>query len=152
MDVSSFAEIEREFSERVNRIVWCSVATVDAKGRPRSRILHPYWQGQVGWIATSRDSYKAAHLARNPHVSLAYVADISKPVYIDATAEWMDDAATKQYVWDLYTNTPPPLGYKVADFWGAVDSPSFGVLRLTPWRIEVTDFPVGTRVWRSAQQ
>ena len=45
------------FVEMAHRIVWCSAATVDSHGRPRSRILHPIWQwdGQnlVGWIVTS---------------------------------------------------------------------------------------------------
>ena len=39
MDAASFADIEAEFMTRMNRIVWCTVVTSDAKGRPRSRIL-----------------------------------------------------------------------------------------------------------------
>ena len=35
MEVSSFAEIEEEFMRRVQRTVWCTVATVDSKGRPQ---------------------------------------------------------------------------------------------------------------------
>ena len=67
--VSSFSEIEREFIERVQKSVWCSVATVDAKNRPRSRLQHPIWEGATGWIATSRTSLKAKHLANNPYVA-----------------------------------------------------------------------------------
>ena len=48
MDVASFSEIESEFHKRVSRIVWCTITTVDAKGRPRSRILHPLWEGNDG--------------------------------------------------------------------------------------------------------
>ena len=72
MDVASFGEIEKEFMERISRIVWCTVTTIDRKGRPRARILHPVWEGSTGWIATGRDSFKAKHLAQNPHVSLSY--------------------------------------------------------------------------------
>jgi hypothetical protein len=36
-----FAEIASEFLERANRMVWCSAATIDGRGRPRSRVLHP---------------------------------------------------------------------------------------------------------------
>ena len=71
MDVGSFGEIEKEFNERTQRIVWCTVATIDRKGRPRSRILHPIWEGTTGWI-TGRNSFKAKHLAANPYVSLSY--------------------------------------------------------------------------------
>ena len=72
MDVESFDQVEPEFSERIKRIVWCSVVTVDRKGRPRSRILHPIWEGSTGYIATGRHSFKAKHLAKNPYVSLTY--------------------------------------------------------------------------------
>ena len=32
------------FVEMAHRIMWCSAATIDPHGRPRSRILHPIWQ------------------------------------------------------------------------------------------------------------
>ena len=37
MKIATFAEIADEFLERVNKAVWCNVATIDTKGRPRSR-------------------------------------------------------------------------------------------------------------------
>jgi hypothetical protein len=58
MEVSSFSEIEAEFIERVGTMIWCSAATVDSKARPRSRILHPIWEGRIGWVCTHRHSYK----------------------------------------------------------------------------------------------
>ena len=42
--MATLAEIAPKFVEMAHQIVWCTVATVDAKGRPRSRILHPIWQ------------------------------------------------------------------------------------------------------------
>jgi hypothetical protein len=36
MRVSSFSEIEAEFIELVHAMVWCSMATLDTKSRPRS--------------------------------------------------------------------------------------------------------------------
>jgi len=56
MEVSSFTEIEAEFTERVQRIVWCNVATIDTLDRPRSRILHPLWEGATGWITLQSSS------------------------------------------------------------------------------------------------
>jgi hypothetical protein len=70
MKVATFAEIADEFLERVNRIVWCNFATIDTKGRPRSRILHPLWEGEVGWITTRRGSPKARHLQEHPQFGL----------------------------------------------------------------------------------
>ena len=60
MRVENFAEIETEFIERVHSIVWCSVATIDSRQRPRSRILHPIWEGATGWIGTHRNSHKSS--------------------------------------------------------------------------------------------
>ncbi len=33
-----------EFLDIAHRIVWASVATVDRRDRPRSRVLHPIWE------------------------------------------------------------------------------------------------------------
>jgi len=65
MRVETFAEIEDEFIARAHQMVWCNVATVDAEGRPHSRILHSIWEGPTGWIATRRHSPKARELERN---------------------------------------------------------------------------------------
>ena len=47
MDVASFSDIEKEFMDRVARIVWCTVTTVDTQDRPRARLLHPIWEGST---------------------------------------------------------------------------------------------------------
>jgi hypothetical protein len=153
-EVGSFAEIEDEFIRRVHAMVWCNVATVDARGRPRSRILHPIWEGRTGWIGTRRHSFKEGHLAANPYVSLAYVADVVKPVYVDAVAAWDDSPASKRHVWDLFASAPPPLGYDPAPIFGAVDDPGFGLLKLDPWRITLGDVNVDgvTLVWKADRE
>jgi general stress protein 26 len=150
-EVSTFAEIEPEFIERVHRMVWCSVATVDRRGRPRSRILHTIWEGATGWTATRRHSLKSTHLAHNPYVSLAYVSDVVRPVYVEARAAWAEDLADKQRIWDLFRTAPPPLGYDPEPIFQRVDNPEYGLLRLTPWRIELADVSgAGTgRFWRA---
>jgi general stress protein 26 len=154
VEVQHFSEIEAEFTQRVHTMVWCSMATVDSQQRPRSRIMHPIWDGATGWIGTRRQSHKARHLARNPHVSLAYIADLAKPVYADCTAEWVDDLAEKQRIWQLFKEAPEPLGYDPAPLFGSPESEGFGLLKLTPWRIDLVTFPApsmdeGTRVWRN---
>jgi general stress protein 26 len=72
MDVTDFSEIEKEFTERIARIAWCTMTTTDRKNRLRARIIHPIWEGPAGWIATGRHSHKAKHLAHSPWVSLSY--------------------------------------------------------------------------------
>lgn len=146
--VGSFDEILDDFLQRASKVVWCNVATVDASGRPRSRILHPLWEGTIGWITTDPRTLKARHLAVNPHLSLAYVADIASPMYVDCTAEWVDDVALKQHVWDLCLSTPPPLGFDPEPIYATVDGPRFGVLRLTPWRVQLMDGPGVSRIWK----
>ena len=156
-EVRDFAEIEDEFLRRVAKTVWCTMATVDTKGRPRTRIIHPIWEpGARGWIATGRNSLKAKHLAGNPWVSFTYWDQNHEQIYVEAKAEWEDDPAEKQRIWDLYKNTPPPLGYDPGMIPGwekGPNIPEFGLLKLTPWRIELfglTDMISGNppRVWR----
>lgn len=154
MRIASFATIADEFLERVNKMVWCNVATIDTQGRPRSRILHPLWQGEVGWITTRRGSPKEKHLEAHPFVSLAYIADVVKPVYVDCRAVWVEDPIIKQHIWQLLQTTPPPLGFDPAPIYGSVDNPEFGLLRLTPWRIEVTSVapvPAERKIWYASE-
>ena len=117
MDVHSFSEIEPEFEARTRRIVWCTAATVDRRGRPRTRILHPIWENATGWIATGRHSLKERHLAGNPYVSLSYWDAQQKQVYADCEAQWEDSAEEKRRIWELYKSTPPPLGYDPGIIW-----------------------------------
>src|SRR5689334_17491608 len=150
MEVASFAEMQDEFFARVNSVVWCNVATQDTQGRLRSRILHPIWEPDpVGWIATRRHSLKTKHLAQHPYVSIAYIADTAKPVYVDCRAEWDDSPETKQRIWDLFLHAAPPLGYDPAPIFVSPDHANFGILKLIPWRIEVYNFPVERQVWHS---
>lgn len=155
MDVATFAEIQDDFLDRVSRIVWSTVTTVDRKGRPRSRILHPLWEGSTGWIATGRQSFKSKHIANNPYVSVSYWDQQHQQVYADCRAEWEDDPAEKRRLWQLYKETPPPLGYDLGMFWPAgPDDPTLGLLKLTPWRIELwslQDMMQGkpSRVWHN---
>jgi general stress protein 26 len=138
-EVASFSEIEAEFQARVARIVWCTASTIDRQGRPRSRILHPIWEGPHGWIATGRHSLKERHLEANPFVSLTYWDPQHQQVYAECRTEWADDPNEKKRIWELYKATPPPLGYDPGMIWqSGPEGPEFGVLKLTPWRIEVS--------------
>lgn len=149
MEIKNFIEIEAEFIRRAHEAVWCSAATIDSQNHPRSRVLHPIWEGQTGWIATGRRSHKAKHLAKIPYLSLAYLKDPFNPVYVDCQAEWLDNMSEKQRIWDLYSNTPPPLGYDLTPFFQSVNHPGYGLLRLTPWRIELATLGGQSKVWRS---
>ena len=74
--MNKLTDVAPAFVEMAHSIVWCSAATVDAQGRPRSRILHPIWQWDgtflVGWVGTSPTPIKQAHLKVSPYMSLNY--------------------------------------------------------------------------------
>ena len=148
--VTSFSEIETEFIERVHTMVWCSMATLDTKNRLRSRILHPIWEGSIGWASARPHSLKARHIAHCPYVTLAYISDIARPVYVDCTARWEDDEVAKRHVWELFKTTPPPAGFDLANIFRGVDDPEYGALKFTPWRIELFDLSnvENRKVWR----
>lgn len=149
--ISTFSEIADEFVTRAHTSVWCNAATVDEKGRPRSRVLHPIWEGQVGWIAVNRHSPKAKHLEGTPYLSLAYISDPLKPVYAECRATWENDIATKERVWDLYKSAEEPLGYDPGMIWQSPQNPEFGLLRLEPWLIRLYDLLAqeNHQIWRA---
>lgn len=138
MDVATFREIQRPFMQRAERIVWCTVATVDRAGRPRTRILHPIWEDSTGWILTNRRSLKSKHIEANPNVSLLYWDPQQETATVEAIAEWVDDPAQKQRIWSLFEATPPPVGYSPGDFFPAGPTgDATGLLKLTARRIVV---------------
>ena len=131
------------FVTMAHRIVWCSVATVDASGKPRTRVLHPVWewdgQALTGWIATSPLSPKAKDLAQHPQVSLTYWATNHDTCTADCDTSWDDSPEAQQEGWDRFKNAPAPVGYdpSIIPPWTAPDVPAFGVLRLRPYRLRV---------------
>jgi len=148
MEVSTFTEIQQEFMARIQNAVYCNVATIDRKGRPRSRIMHPIWDGFIGWVISWPKSHKTKHLQNNPYVSLAYIQDSRKPVYVDATAEWINDVDEKLRIWELHKSTPAPLGFDPEPHYGSIDHEYFGLLRFTPWRITLGDLNGEPIIWR----
>ena len=155
MDVATFEDIRADLEERVRRIVWCTVTTIDRNDRPRARMLHPVWEGSTAWICTSRVSHKAKHLAHNPHVSLSYWDPQHQQVDADCAVEWVDDVEEKKRVWQLFKSEAQPYGYDPAMFFptGPEDE-AFGLMKCVPWRLELAgmkldaDPPFESRVWR----
>ena len=148
MEAANFEDIQAEFMRRVAQAVYCSMATVDLKNRPRSRIMHPVWDGPTGWAISWPQSHKTKHLQANPHVSLAYIQDKEKPVYVDCTAAWVDDDREKERIWELHKATPPPLGFDPQPHYGTIHHPYYGLLKFTPWRIELGNLGGESVIWR----
>jgi hypothetical protein len=152
--VASFAAIEDAFLATVRRTVYCTMVTVDRRGRPRARVVLPVWEvaggRPVGWLATYRTPVKAAHLAHNPHTTYAYWHPEQDAAFVDSVSSWADDAPTAHRVWELYrAGSPPGVGYDPRSFWsrGPAD-PEYRVLRIDPWRIQVVrGADLTSRVW-----
>lgn len=154
MRIAVFDEIEQRFTERVHQAVWCTLATVDTEGRPRTRIVHTIWEGATGYAVTRRGSPKLRDIAANPHVSLAYTTDIGRPVYAECRAVGTDDGDSRRHVWDLFGSAPAPLGYDVSTIFKSADDPEYIVLRFDAERIAVEDATgQGERrlVWRATR-
>lgn len=151
MKLTNFADMQDEFMTRVSQAVYCIMATVDPQNRPRTRVMHPIWAGSTGWVISWPGSHKAQHLAHNRQVSLAYLHDKAKPVYVECVAEWVEDRAEMQRVWALHQTIPPPLGFDPQPHYGTIDHPYYGILRFTPWRIELGNLGGESIIWRPGQ-
>ena len=151
MRVESFAEIEPEFIERAHRMVWCDMATVGSDGRPRTRIVHPVWEGDTAHVTSLRIGPKADDIDRNPYVSLAYVGDPMKPAYAECIASWVDDRAERIAIWERIAAIPEPLGYDTETMFGSYDFPDLTVLRLKACkvRLSVAGDLAALRIWEA---
>jgi hypothetical protein len=141
--VTEYQETAEAFIHMAHRIVWATAATVEADGRPRTRILHPIWEWigdeLVGWVATGKTPVKSADIAAQPAVSMSYWAPSHDTCAAECAASWADDDVTRHRTWHLFTDAPPPVGYdpRIIPGWDSADSPGFGVLRLDPYRLRV---------------
>jgi general stress protein 26 len=140
--MTTLAEIAPTFVGIAHRIVWVGVATVDGKGQPRTRVLHPIWEWDgdslVGWIATDPGSPKAAHLAAQPVVSMTYWDMQHDYATADCEASWHNDDASTARLWKAFEDAPPPLGYdpRIIPQWASgLPNEHFGALRLDPVRL-----------------
>ncbi|MCG8588238.1 MAG: pyridoxamine 5'-phosphate oxidase family protein [Proteobacteria bacterium] len=159
--MNSLEETAPAFVAMAHRIVWGSIATVDAKGRPRSRVLHPIWEWDgnelVGWVGTGPTPTKRAHLDASPFASINYWEPGQDTCVAECRATWCFDVETRKRIWEAYKSAPPPLGYDPAiiPVWTAPEADTFAVLRFDPWRVRV--FPgsalagqtEGVRVWQA---
>ena len=153
--VASFADIADEFQRRWQRTIWAIMATVGPRGRLQSRLVHPLWEGSTGWLTTGATSLKARHLKSNPFTSLTYWDQTNEQVHIECRAEFVQRPEEKQRVWNLFKDTPFPLGYDPALFFKeGAEGASVGIVRLVPWRVELwslAELMAGTpsRVWKA---
>lgn len=139
----SLADVAPAFVSMAHTIVWCSAATVDRSGRPRSRVLHPIWEWDgaalIGWIATSPSSPKAADLASTPALALTYWAPSHDTCSASCRATWAASAEERAAGWDRFANGPAPVGYDpaIVPGWDRPTSAAFGILRLEPYELRV---------------
>lgn len=149
MTMVSGADSEQFFAavnEASNKAEWAAVASVDEANEPRVRMVHPTWEGQVLWFATSASSPKARQLRENPFVDVQY--QVAPPAFVHVLVhgrcEFPDDAETRQRVWDLLT-------YDLADFWPkGVTDPDYIPVKIIPSRVELSEMfgTLNKRVWR----
>jgi hypothetical protein len=136
-------QIAPAFVEMAHRIVWASGATVDDQGRPWSRVLHPLWtwdgEQLTGLVATSPLSPKRAHLDAHPFISFTYWVPEHDTCTAQCHATWDHSDEGRAAGWQALATAPAPVGYDPAIIagWDDPSSPSFGILRLRPWRLHV---------------
>jgi hypothetical protein len=154
--------VAEQFIAVAHRIVYCTLATVDRRGRPRSRLVHPVWRldedGLLhGVVGTRPTPLKRAHLAHAPHVSCSYWDPAHDVAVAECDARWVEDVAGRERAWALMAGAAAPVGYDPATIWpDGPSSEAFAVIALEPWRVSVAgaaELARGERpaVWRAEQ-
>ena len=108
-------QIAPAFVEMAHSIVWASVATVDADGRPRSRILHPIWEWDgtdlFGWIATVPTPAQAGAPRRAPRDVGELLDPQPRHLQRRVPRRVVHRRRDPKAVWDKFANGPEPVGY-----------------------------------------
>ena len=150
--MTELSTLAPDFVEAAHALVYCSVASVDRAGRPRSRVMHPVWEWDghrlTGWLTTT-PSPKLGHLAGRPHVSCAYFDRWAVALVADCAVEPVTDDDVRTHVWEFFRAAPPPLGYDPGAIgvpgWDGPTAPGFVVARMDPWRVQVRPGGPGRR-------
>lgn len=126
-----------KFREAAAKLTWAYLATVD-KHQPHVRVVHPAFEGEKVWIATGRKSPKARQIEANPQVEMFYaVGEQFTHLTVTGVARFVDDLGEKKRVWN-----GKAFDYELGQFWpGGPNSPDFGLILVTPSRIELTSLP-----------
>ena len=149
MTTGDFDAIAAEFHRRVAKTIWCTLATVDSRGRARTRIVHPVWDGPVAWLGSRAGTPKLAHVAINPDVSLLYWDPDHEQVTIDARATIEPSLDGRRDAWAALQAPAPPYGFDPEPIWpGGPEGTDFVAIRLVARRIELFGAP--PLVWKAA--
>ncbi len=132
---------------------WAYLATTDGI-HPKVRVVHPAFEGERVWVATGRCSAKARQIGKNSNVELFYQIG-AEMVHLTVTgkATFVEDLAEKKRIWNGHV-----FDYDLGQFWPAgPESEDFGLMLITPTRIELTSLPEMTtgkkpEVWRGARK
>jgi hypothetical protein len=141
--MNTLSEVAPAFVEMAHRIVWCTAATVDALGRPRSRVLHPIWEWDghrlIGWVGTSPTPVKRAHLDASSYMSINYWSPSQDTCLAECRAQWIFDDEARTRVWNRFVNAPPPVGYNptLIPAWTSPTCDAYAAIQLDPWRLRV---------------
>lgn len=128
------------------KAVWCALASVDAHGAPRVRMVHPTWEGEVLWVATGPGSPKFKQMSKDPRVDVQF--QVSPPdfthILCRGNAQIITDAAEKERVWSVFD-------YDLAQFWpGGPTDPNYALIGIRPVRVELSKMfgTLDKQVWR----
>lgn len=140
------ADFFKEVADVSAKAVWCALATVRGN-EPRVRIVHPTWEGETLWVATSPASPKAKQIGDNGAVDVQF--QVAPPdflhIMVRGTATLHEDDETRQQAWDA-------IDYDLAGFFpGGPTDPNYVAVKITPTRVELSEMFGSTnkRVWRS---
>jgi hypothetical protein len=128
------------FLATARRIVYATLATVDPRGRPRSRIVHPVWELDgdrlVGWVGTRPTRLKRESLAFSGFASCLYWDPAHDVAMADCAAAWLPPDE-RRVAWERLAAAPAPMGYDPSPIWpDGPDSDGFAAIRLDPWRVQ----------------
>ena len=138
-------DIRQRILDITRRAHLATLATVSEDGKPWVRYVIPRAADDMTIrIATRVNSRKVSHIQKNPEVHLT--CGVSDPRNIDTflqiqgRAEFTTDQTERESFWDPH----------LENVFDGPDDPEYGVLIITPYRIEVwKDGPGEPDVWEA---
>ncbi len=146
MTVEELPEFWHEALDVVRAAPIAFLATSD-QAQATVRAVTPMYEGVTAYVATDAAAPKARHVRNNPLVELLHWTSDFRHLSLRGRASMVEDVAIKQRLWDLFP-------YNLADYFDAQDKSAYGLMRIQPFRIEITSLQrIATgkppKVWRT---
>ena len=139
------SDLKQQILAKLKTPTLAVLGTITEDGKPWARYVMPFADENLTiWMATRLSTRKVGQIKKNPEVHMTAGCvnpELGEPfLQIQGKAEILSDEKSRKIVWNDHLKA----------IFSGPDDPNFGVVKVTPYRIEYQPMgPVPPEVWQA---